>query len=62
MLLSICIPTYNRPEDLKNCIYSIYQQKKIDKKSFEVCVSDNCSNFNTFNILKPFKKKLNIKF
>ena len=62
MLLSICIPTYNRPEDLKNCIYSIYQQKKIDKKSFEVCVSDNCSNFNTFNILKPFKKKLNIRY
>lgn len=62
MLLSICIPTFNRPEDLKNCINSIFCQKKISKKYFEVCISDNCSKYNVSKIIKPFKKKLNIRF
>ena len=38
MLLSICIPTYNRPEHLKNCLNSICTQKS---KDFEVGISDN---------------------
>ena len=62
MLLSICIPTYNRPEDLRNCLNSIMSQKNLSKKSFEVCISDNCSKANIFKYIKPFKKKLNIKY
>lgn len=62
MLLSICIPTFNRPDDLKNCLNSIFCQKKINNKLFEVCISDNCSKYNVLKIIKPFKKKLNIKF
>ena len=42
MLLSICIPTYNRPVSLLNCLNSIATQK--NKNDFEVCISDNCSN------------------
>lgn len=55
MLLSICIPTYNRPENLKNCLNSISKQKS---KDFEVCISDNASKSNIYKIIKPFKKKL----
>jgi len=62
MFLSICIPTYNRPENLRNCINSIFIQKNINRKNFEVCVSDNCSKENISKILQPFKKKINIKY
>jgi glycosyltransferase involved in cell wall biosynthesis len=58
MLISICIPTYNRPESLINCLNSLASQTV---KNFEVCVSDNCSKKNIFNLIKPFKKKLNLK-
>ena len=59
MLLSICIPTYNRPESLRNCLNSISKQ---NLKNFEVCISDNASKFDLNKIIKPFKKKLRIKF
>jgi len=58
MLISVCIPTYNRPDSLINCLNSLALQTK---KNFEVCVSDNCSKKNIFNLVKPYKKKLNIK-
>jgi len=62
MILSICIPTYNRHEHLSNCLNSIVissQNKKID---FEVCISDNCSDENTEELIKPFEEKIKIKF
>ena len=62
MLLSICIPTFNRPEDLKNCLNSLYVQKNISRKNYEICISDNCSKANILKILKPFKKKINIRY
>ena len=60
MLLSICIPTYNRPESLLNCLNSIAAQK--NKNDFEVCISDNCSKFKTEKLIRPFKKKLILDF
>ena len=59
MLLSICIPTYNRPESLLNCLNSLAKQKN---KDFEVCISDNCSKKNIKNLIKPFGKKLKIVY
>ncbi len=59
MLLSICIPTYNRPNQLKNCLNSIAKQKS---KNFEVCISDNASNINLLKIIKPYKKKFKINY
>jgi glycosyltransferase involved in cell wall biosynthesis len=58
MLISICIPTFNRPESLINCLNSLVLQTK---KNFEVCISDNCSKKNIYNLVRPYKKKLNIK-
>ena len=59
MILSICIPTYNRPEHLLNCLNSLSLQSF---KNFEVCISDNASDKNIRKLISPFKKKLKIKF
>ncbi|MBI29390.1 MAG: glycosyl transferase family 2 [Pelagibacteraceae bacterium] len=59
MLISICIPTYNRPKSLINCLNSLCLQTK---KNFEVCISDNCSKKDIKKLIKPFKKKLKINF
>ena len=59
MLISVCIPTYNRPESLINCLNSLTLQTK---KNFEVCISDNCSTKDIKKLIKPYKIRLNIKF
>ena len=59
MLISICIPTYNRPSTLINCLNSLSLQTE---KQFEVCISDNCSDENIQKLIRPFKKKLKIRF
>ena len=53
MKLSICIPTYNRNESLKNCISSI--NKIINKKiKINIIITDNSNN----DIVLKIKKKL----
>ena len=59
MLISVCIPTYNRPEHLNNCLNSLFLQTN---KNFEVCISDNSSKINIDKIIKKYKKKLRIKY
>ncbi len=61
MILSICIPTYNRPEQLPNCLHSIYLAKKNSNLNFEVCVSDNGSNYDVAKVIKIYENKLNIR-
>ena len=61
MILSICIPTYNRPANLSNCLNSILISKRKTNLKFEICIFDNGSNYNVKKIIKPFKKKLNIR-
>ncbi len=60
--LSICIPTYNRLKCLNNCLNSILIAKKNFDLNFEVCISDNCSDDEAENIVKPFCKDLDINF
>jgi glycosyltransferase involved in cell wall biosynthesis len=62
MILSICIPTYNRGEHLENCLTSIFQSGKDKTSAFQVCISDNCSSDNTQDIVRSFKEKLPIKY
>ena len=59
MLISICIPTYNRPKNLIDCLNSLIHQTNLN---FEVCISDNCSNENIEKLIEPYTKKLKIKF
>ena len=62
MLLSICIPTYNRVNQLDNCLNSIFISKKsVENFNFEVCISDNNSQQRIESLIEKYKNKLNIK-
>lgn len=53
--LSICIPTYNRSENLKALLSAITKQ---DNNYLEVIVSDNGSTDNTQTVVKEYQKKI----
>jgi abequosyltransferase len=55
IILSICIPTYNRAKYLDDTIFSIVQQKRfLEASDVEIVISDNCSNDNTSDICKKY--------
>jgi len=58
ILLSICIPTYNRAEYIGEAIESILMQiTPAIKDKVEICVSDNASTDNTQEIVKKYQDK-----
>ncbi len=63
MLLSICIPTYNRVDSLNDCLNSIFiADKNQNGFEYEICISDNGSEENTDKIVDAYKSKLKIKY
>ena len=63
MLLSICIPNYNRGKYLNNCLNSILLSKFFSSLRFEICISDNGSRDDILSIIDLYKKKgLKINF
>ncbi len=55
IILSICIPTFNRAEYLENTLQSIVSQKKfIETDEVEIVIYDNCSEDNTEEIALKF--------
>ena len=63
MLLSICIPSYNRLDCLDNCLNSILiSSKEVNDFDFEVCISDNFSDQDPMEIIKKYNNQLKIKF
>ena len=60
--LSICIPTFNRANCLRNCLNSIYESKKNSELNFDVCISDNNSTDDTQLIVDEYNNKLDIKY
>lgn len=59
-ILSICIPTYNRANFLKECLASLCESGC--ENLFEVVVSDNASTDNTLEVLRDFSDRLPIKW
>jgi glycosyltransferase involved in cell wall biosynthesis len=57
IVLSICIPTYNRSQKLKRCLESVTDQ--INKYSLEskveLCISDNCYSDNTQEVIETIE-------
>lgn len=53
-LLSICIPTYNRSQNLKLCLESLIKQKEFNSKNVEIVISDNCSTDDTEKIVQSY--------
>ena len=61
MLLSICIPSYNRLDCLENCLNSILiSSKNVKNFEFEVCVSDNYSDQDPIQIINKYKQEFKI--
>jgi len=55
ILLSICIPTYNRCVYLEKTLYSIVSQEKfVATNEVEIIISDNCSSDNTQEVANRF--------
>lgn len=61
ILLSICIPTYNRAHYLKNCLNSIVCQFKNTNitNQIEIVISDNASQDNTQKLVKEYQAQFN---
>lgn len=57
LMLSICIPTYNRASRLQLCLQSIEAASIGIDQSFEVLVSNNASTDNTSEILRNWSFK-----
>ena len=58
MLLSICIPTYNRAEYLNETLHSIVVQSAFNNSfDVEIVISDNCSSDNTSEISNKYVEK-----
>lgn len=63
IILSLCIPTYNRCKYLKKSIESVINQKTFIDGLVEIVVSDNASTDDTYEICKEFTDKYeNIKY
>lgn len=63
ILISICIPTYNRGNKLKNQLEFLIEEIINCNDKVEILVGDNCSNDNTFEIVKNISiKNNNIKY
>lgn len=55
IILSICIPTFNRAEFLEKTLLSIVSQKKfLETNEVEIVISDNCSEDNTIEVSKKY--------
>jgi glycosyltransferase involved in cell wall biosynthesis len=61
-ILSICIPTYNRSQFLRQALASIASSEDLNFSEVEICVSDNHSTDATTDVVKEFSKDLKIKF
>lgn len=56
-LLSICIPTYNRGQILKETLDNIVLQALEFRDKVEICISNNCSTDDTEEIVMKLKEK-----
>jgi glycosyltransferase involved in cell wall biosynthesis len=54
ILLSVCIPTYNRSSVLKNTVSNLL---RFNQFQFEIVISDNGSSDNTSKVIKRFNDK-----
>lgn len=60
-ILSICIPTFNRADYLRDCLRSIFHEND-SLEEIEVCVSDNASTDDTLAVIKDFQNYNNFSY
>lgn len=54
ILLSICIPTYNRAQTLDNSLKNLFTNVEFDINRIEVVVLDNASTDNTLSVIAKY--------
>ena len=59
VFVSVVIPAYNEDMVIDMCLDSFVLQKT--KHKFEVIIVDNNSTDNTYNLVKSYENKLNLK-
>ena len=62
MKISICIPTFNREKNLKDCLNSLVICKRQTDVPFQICISDNASTDGTAKAVEAFKSEIEIKY
>lgn len=62
LLLSICIPTFNRLECLENCLESIKKANIKHKFNFEVCITDNNPKGTAKKLSQKYSNYYNINY
>jgi glycosyltransferase involved in cell wall biosynthesis len=62
VLVSICIPTYNRARHLANCLRSLESSGATPGVDFEICVSDNGSTDDTQEVVRAAQERLPIRY
>lgn len=63
ILLSVCIPTYNRVDYLKKCLESVVSQGGFNCDDIEVLISNNASEDDTEKVVKSFQGRFkNIRY
>ena len=60
-ILSICIPTYNRANQLENLFKNLHTIKTIHGDVIEICVSNNNSTDNTQMVITRWQSLLDLK-
>ena len=60
--LSICIPTYNRARYLEVLLQDLYYELSEFPFSYEIVISNNCSEDNTEKVIKKWADKLPIVY
>lgn len=55
-ILSICIPTYNRSEYLRECLETVSIAIKNFEEKIEIIISDNASSDDTEKVVKKFEE------
>lgn len=59
--VSVIIPTYNR-ENLLDFTLKSFEQQNMNKEEYEIIICDDGSDDNTFNLVKSYEEKINIKY
>ena len=61
-VLSLCIPTYNRAECLREQFKRLMTIQPADLDRMEIIISDNCSTDNTSQVVNEYKEKLDFVY
>ena len=59
IILSICIPTYNRADILDKTLSNLVTEPAFQSEKIEICISDNASTDNTETVVKKYKNQYN---